>query len=241
VHRSSRAKIKSKQPLSVADVILLVKSDETFPPSRRATTLSSLAQLAKWKAAMDRFRSPEARMMSKVKPEEIPFTLRTLNALFERIVPRVLGRSRKRIQNAYADCRFVLERYGLAAERLRVGLTPQMAALAEKLDRFERIAVGKLFAYLSLHKVDPPHVNDAVAEGFRVWLRQHEFKNPDTIWRRAVSTWNHAVHKRYPGWPQTILTIPSRRVIWGLPWSSFPASLQIEVDQFFAQRMERKP
>jgi hypothetical protein len=35
-------------------------------------------------------------------------------------------------------------------------------------------------------------MSNTIAEQFRLWLLQHEFRNTDAIWRRAVTTWNRA-------------------------------------------------
>ena len=129
--------------MSVAEVRLLVKTDPNFPPGRRASALSSLARIPVWTKAADASLPRGA--------EHIPFTRRTIDALFDRFVPGVVGRSRKRIRNARSDCRFMLEWYGLSAKTLRVGLSEELKALEEKLEKFERIAIRKLFVCLSLH------------------------------------------------------------------------------------------
>jgi hypothetical protein len=165
----------------------------------------------------------------------MPFTRLAIEALFERLVPSIAGVSRKRLQNARRDCVTVMERYGLARRRLRMRLSPTVETFAQSFSKFERLGLGQLLVYLSVQGIDPTAMNDAVAHEFRSWLETNGLKNADVTWRRCLTAWNKAGANL-----GVKLTIPRRRVIWGLPWSAFPASLQREVNEFFEQRMERE-
>jgi len=208
----------------VADVLDRVKHDQEFPPSRRPSVLSSLAQLPEWANKM-RTGGVEFTL------ENTPFTKLSVEDLFHRAAPDVVGTSRKRLQNARSDCRYVLERYGLARERLRVTLSPGVQAIARKLGKFQRLAMGQLLVFMTVHDIDPADMSDQLAGDFRAWLIRNGLKNADAVWRRSLVAWNKSGLT-----PAIKLTIPKRRAKWGLPWSAFPPTLEQEVDQFFAER-----
>ena len=109
-------------PACVADAMAFVMGDPTFPASRRASTLSSLNKLPDWANAC-------GSSLPALTAQTMPFNERTIAELFENIVPAVVGVSKKRLQNAHADCKHVMDRYGLRRKRLRVTLNPVLAAL----------------------------------------------------------------------------------------------------------------
>lgn len=106
----------------VADAVARVKQDEEFPSSRRPSTLSTLTQLPKW---ANKLRTGGVEFTS----ENMPLTKLSVEDLFYRASPAVLGISEKRMDNARSECRFVMERYGRARERLRVTLSPRSRPL----------------------------------------------------------------------------------------------------------------
>ena len=96
---ANRAKydFASSRVPSLAEVRETVARDRDFPSGRRASTLSSLSRLAKW---------------SGRDAATIAFAAPIIEALFDRLRPDVLGISPKRLANARADVRYVLDRYG---------------------------------------------------------------------------------------------------------------------------------
>jgi hypothetical protein len=208
----------------VADAVARVKDDEEFPPSRRPSILSTLTKLPKW---ANKLRTGGIKFTSG----NMPFTKLSVEGLFNRATPAVLGISEKRMANARSECRFVMEHYGWARERIRVTLSPRVQAIARKLSKFERLAMGQLLVFMTVLDIDPADMSDQLAEDFRAWLIRNEMKNSDATWRRSLVAWNKS------GLNSNIkLTIPKRRARWGLPWSAFPPTLEEEVDRFFAQR-----
>lgn len=217
---------RAGKPAFVAHAMTLVRGDQTFPASRRASTLSSLNKLPEWANAC-------SSSVSALTAQTMPFNERKITELFENIVPAVVRISKKRLQNAHGDCKYVLDRYGLSRKRLRVTLNPMFAAPARKLDRFQRMAIGKWLAFLSVREIDPASVDDGVAEQFRSWLQDQGLKNVDALWRRNIVAWNKAT--RVDGWPDRPLTLPRRRVPSCLPWSAFPRTLEAEVVAFLTR------
>ena len=130
-HRAKFDFASSKVP-SLADVREIVRRDRSFPKSRRASTLSSLARLAKW---------------SGQDATTIPFAEPVVEALLDQLRPDLLGISAKRLANARSDLRFVLER-GLQVRQSAVEITgdakchivlrPEVAPSASTLYRAER-------------------------------------------------------------------------------------------------------
>jgi integrase len=165
--------------------------------------------------------------------QTMPFNERVITALFEKAVPAIVRVSKKRLQNAHADCKYVMERYGLARKRLRVTLNPATAALAHRLDRFQRMAMGKWLAFLSTREIDPADVDDLLTEQFRRWLQDQGLNDVDACFRRNINAWNKAT--RLDGWPKKPLILPRKRIPSCLPWPAFPDTLRTEVDAFFAR------
>ena len=102
---------------SLADVRARVSLDANFPSGRRASVRSSLARLAVW---------------SDRAPSAIAFAEPVIEGLFRRLRPDVLGISPKRLANALADVRFVLDLYG-TNRRYQAPLTPGVLRLWDML------------------------------------------------------------------------------------------------------------
>ena len=76
-------------------------------------------------------------------------------------------------------------------------------------------------------------MNDTVLTAFHNDLIAESIvEDPFEVYRGAAKTWNNAV-ARIDGWPQTRLTVPSKRgPRFSLGWTDFPPSLQADVDLY---------
>jgi len=106
-------------------------------------------------------------------------------------------------------------------------LLPAKTSLTYQLSRF--------FHYCSANSIGPRDVGDAVFEQFHEALTGESLiDNPYEAYRGAAKSWNNAV-ERIAGWPQTRVSVPSKRCApFSLPWSAFPGSLESEVEAHLA-------
>lgn len=197
-----------------------VAQDPNFPRGRRASTLSSLARLAKWSGQ-------DASAIAFVEP--------VIEALFDRLRSDVLGISAKRLANARSDVRYVLEQYG-GAKRYLAPFTPEAQCLWSMLtEKYDQCSLSRLLRYLSAKRIDPVCMSEATSRAFLDALR-HEGRlkrKPEIFHQSTIRAWNKAVVK-YPSWPQITLEVPRYKTTWTLPWSALPPSLGAEVDAFLA-------
>jgi hypothetical protein len=102
-------------------------------------------------------------------------------------------------------------------------LLPARQALARQLGRF--------FHYCSANDIRFRDIDDAVLCRFHEALVQESLiGKPYEAYRGAAKSWNNA-REQIPGWPQTLVTVPSKRdKPFCLPWSAFPASLSGEIE-----------
>ncbi len=115
-----------------------VNTDKDLPPWRRASVTSSIRLTAK---------------ATGLAPGEIPANLGFLNKLFKELSLGDAGVSKKRLQNALSDLRFVLKRYGFGGGTFLAPLTGIYKQLADKLtDKFHKIPLVKFLRYLAFHK-----------------------------------------------------------------------------------------
>ncbi len=207
----------SKVP-SLANVTEKVGRDRSFPKSRRASTLSSLARLAKW---------------SGQDPTTIPFAEPVVEALLDQLHPDLLGISAKRLANARSDLRFVLERHR-GGSRYFAPFSPAVQRLWSMLtSKYERCSLSRLLRFLSARDIDPARMDESTSRAFLDALR-HERRlriKPETFHQSAIRAWNRAV-RTYPSWPQIVLEVPRYKASAMRPWSAFPPSLEQAVDRF---------
>src|SRR5687768_11288119 len=136
---------------SLADVREKVRRDRSFPRSRRASTLSSLARFAKW---------------SGQDPTTIPFAEPVVEALLDQLRPDLLGISAKRLANARSDLRFVLRRLG-GGSRYFAHFSPAVQRLWSMLtSKYERWSLSRLLRFLSARDIDPARMDESTSRAF---------------------------------------------------------------------------
>ena len=91
--------------------------------------------------------------------------------------------------------------------------------------------MGRFFHYCSANDIRFRDIDDAVLCRFHEALVQESLiGKPYEAYRGAAKSWNNA-REQIPGWPQTLVTVPSKRdKPFCLPWSAFPASLSGEIE-----------
>jgi integrase len=207
---------------SFADLIARIETAEQLPLRNRQNWAWSLRAVARAIGS---------------EPTAVPAHPEFLNKLLDRAAPASLGISRLAWNNARSLCGKVLEWAGLASMpgHYQAPFAPDWAALWSKLQPSTAVSfqLARLFHYCSAQRISPNEVDDGVLAAFyRALIAESIVRLPYEIYRGAAKSWNNAAD-RILGWPQQRLTVPSRRVpVFCLPWSAFPATLQIDVETY---------
>ena len=98
-------------------------------------------------------------------------------------------------------------------------------------DQRTRYGLSRLARYLSINGIMPHEVSDAVMDRFQEDLAAGMIKGPRTIRRNACLIWNSAAGS-VASWPKQKLLVPDHRKTYSVPWSTFPPSLQADVDAY---------
>ena len=129
-----------------------IRTDKDLPPWRRASVSSSIRLAAK---------------LTGLVPGEIPANRSFLGKLFKELSLGAAGVSKKRLQNALSDLRFILKRYGLGGGTFLAPLTGTYKQLADNLtDKYHKIPLVKFLRYLQFHKIPPDQITDANSQGY---------------------------------------------------------------------------
>jgi hypothetical protein len=207
-------------PPSRATLETVLKAiDEVLPPGRQRQDMASAVRQV-------------AKALGK-KPEDVPADPRLLSIRLKTVSPEALGYAPARWNNI----RSLLRKALALVQPVMPGnsaapLSSTWEALFDKIrdKRSERIRLSRLLRWLSEHQITPEQVSLSDLERFRDELKNEALlKNPETTWRHAVWAWNRSM-KQVEGWPAVLIEVPSRKEVYVLPWSAFPASLKRDVD-----------
>ncbi len=112
-------------------------------------------------------------------------------------------------------------------------LGPAWAELTGLLtDCQTRFGLSKLMHYCSAQGIQPSEVTDAVLAAFFEDIHEAGLINaPRAVHRRACQLWNRVAAATLD-WPQQRLTVPDYTRTYALPWSTFPASLKLDIDAY---------
>jgi hypothetical protein len=121
----------------------------------------------------------------------------------------------------------------VSASRATTPLLPAWQALQARLDhaaidRRRQAELLRLMRFCSDRQVLPEAVDDAVFAAFQAFLDNGLRKTAEDTFVTVCRFWNRLA-ATLPGWPAFQVATISRRQVWTLPWSAFPASLQAEV------------
>jgi hypothetical protein len=84
----------------------------------------------------------------------------------------------------------------------------------------------------SARQTAPSEVTLADLEAYRQAILDDRLRNrPEATWERLSWTWN-TCQRNVEGWPAIRIERVSRRKIYVMPWSAFPASFKQDVDRF---------
>jgi site-specific recombinase XerD len=124
--------------------------------------------------------------------------------------------------------------------RQRVCYSPSWQALLDKADdRSVRHGLSRFARWCSSRSLDPAQVKLDTFEQFARDLElSSTIRDPRERMHIARRAWNRAVEK-VPGWPQLSVPSPEDSRRYALSWSSFPESLQRDIDQYQRSRGEQ--
>ena len=165
----------------------------------------------------------------------IPFTAEAVRTILAATTPAACGLSDATFKAYRGWIAYVLKRLDLMQERRgAVDLMPAWASLVGIMtDDKAWIRLRAFARHCSATGVTPGDVDDATLAAYFDHLREGDIRGTarDTV-RRVARAWNQAA-EAVAGWPQTNLSPPvSEPRQYSLPFSSYPASAQADVDAF---------
>ncbi len=216
------AQIRPLEP-TLADVLAVTERDTSLSKSKREAWCCSIRRGAEF---LER------------DPAQLPARLLALRFGITRLHHVQLGVSRKTLQNHIANLKAAV-RHFTSSGRLSgrgVPLTSAWEVLYEKLavPRL-RLGLSSFLRYCSANGFNPPSVSDATVEAFIRHSNEVQFTvKPRNLHKQVTRCWNCA-QTTFPGWPQTILTVPDfRPKADSLPWDAFPRSFVEDVERYLA-------
>src|SRR5215472_5682373 len=218
---ASRNPFADPQLPTFADLIDRIRADKELPLRTRQNWTWALRAVA--------------RAVKKV-PIAIPAHPEFLRKLLDGAAPASLGMTRAGWNNARSLLGKALKWAGLTSMpgHYQAAFSPPWQHLWSKLPDGTALSfqLSRLFHYASAQDIGPDEINDQVLDRFRCALVAESIvRDPHEIYRGAIKSWNNAVD-RIPGWPQQRLNFATRRKMFSLQWSAFPASLQANVDEY---------
>ena len=205
---------------SLGKVIALLECDSSLPKRRRDDLTSALRTVGK---------------ALRMPVERVPAHPAYLNGKLSDFAPASVGITAARWTNVKSLTRAALKHVGIAnmPGRYRVPLTPAWARLFKQLEaRHHRPGLSRFVHYCTVNGVEPDAVDDAIlAEFLRAMETEALVDKPRKIHRMTCRLWNKAVAEVL-GWPQKVVRVPSYTTHYALPWTAFPTSLKLDVEQY---------
>ncbi|SLN75011.1 site-specific tyrosine recombinase XerC [Roseivivax jejudonensis] len=208
------------------DLIDKVTEQASFFPDRQRDMVSGLKRVAE---------------VLGLPPGDVPADGRWLQPRLADIRPARIGITDKTWQNLRSNVRAAMAECGIVERRFRrledldetwKALWTEVLALG---DPTLPTALLRFVHFLNARGTVPDLVSEADAEAYREAVAINEIsKDPETAYRAAVNGWNLA-RQRVPGWPDTILTLPSRQTTIRLEIETFPESFRVDLDTLLAR------
>jgi len=208
----------------LSDVMAKVAEHPGLSHERRRDVQSGLRRVAK---ALGR------------RPEEVPAYAPWLQKRLSGFAPASVGLTPKSWSNAMSDARAGLALFGLVEPRNNrfKDLSPQWQLLWEAVLATGDLSLQPLSScvyFLNRIGVSPAKVSEGDMQAYHQAMVQNSIsKSPEVAYRAAVNMWNLAV-ARIPQWPRQTFTLPSRSKKISFDLTSFPESLQADLERYIA-------
>jgi hypothetical protein len=167
------------------------------------------------------------------EPANIVADPAALRRRLETIAPEAQGISRGRLANV----RSLLHK-GLALMRPMMPgrsvqpILPEWEVVAAKLAFNLRVRLLPMLRFLSERRKKPSDVTLGDLEAYREAILNNRLRRrPEKTWDGLTWAWN-ACQRNVEGWPAIAIERASRRKIYVMPWSTFPAPFKQDVDRF---------
>jgi hypothetical protein len=173
-----------------------------------------------------------ARLLG-AEPAVIPAEPAALRRRLEMIAAEAHGLSRGRWNNVRSlFFRALALARPMMAGRSVQPILPEWEILAGKLAFNLRVRLLPMLRFLSALGKKPTDVTLADLEDYREAILNNRLRNrPEKTWDSLIWAWN-ACQRNVEGWPAITIERTSRREIYVMPWSAFPASFKQDVDRF---------
>ncbi|MHB2170098.1 hypothetical protein [Alsobacter sp. R-9] len=201
---------------TLADVIAAIQAAD-LSPQRRQNMASAVRTVAR---ALGR------------EPDQIAADPQALGLRLASVTAEQLGLSPGRWNNIRSLLRASL---ALVRPVMKGRSTTPMSAAWQALHdglpkRADRVRLSRLMRWLSERQIGPDTVTLDDLTAFKSELFGDALlKDPEKTWTDFAVAWNRA-GSRTTGFPSIRIERPSRREVYVLPWTSFPASLKQDVD-----------
>lgn len=160
---------------------------------------------------------------------------RTLNE----VAPAALGVSQKRWANVRSTLRQALKTAKITRDQFTIRLEGDWASLWGRVlasgDLGLKSGLSRFPRYCQKRGISPREVTSNTLREYEEALCVSDISgNPHAKAASAAQAWNRAC-ERIPDWPQTRVTIENQSNTYALSWSSFPLSLEADVDAWLAE------
>ena len=194
-------------PSTVADIVAALLADPELDPAKCRHVVSSLRSLVSYLG----------------RDLTMPANFAAISRAMEQFDPLIAGISRKRWANIRADASWALRRYSASLRApLPKELVPAWRTLRDALVDVALVrGLSRFIHWCNRTGIRPEEVDDAAMALFHKHLKTESLeKKPNRIYQRTCKLWNRAAEE-VPGWPKTVVRIPSYRNIVKLPLDIF--------------------
>jgi len=209
-------------PQNLADLHALIAARQDLKPALRQNLLSALRT----------FERVVRRTLAT-----IPATCSDVRVAIDRARPGAADVSPSRWNNVRSLLQVGLRIAGILPPSLLQAypIDPAWQDWLARLPERDRWSLTQLARYCSRQGITIDRVDDAVIKAFhRALMEWGLSRNPDTVRLNTIKVWNKT-RALDPSWPGTDLTTDaSRRRNPSLPWSAFPPTLELEVENYLA-------
>jgi len=206
-------------PTSVAAALAMLDTWSDLSTDRRAALRDALLTVTR---------------ITGLPAEAIPLECEFLSRRLVGHQARNYGVGRKRHANVVSNLRFVLRRLGIdrTVPATSVVLSPAWAALREATPAgVPRYRLSRFYAYCSRQDIAPEAVDETTLEAFvDELLGSAIVSRPQYLGRRTVTAWN--AQAKVSSDVLRSLSWRRGRQRYTLPLDAFPASFQVDVEQF---------
>jgi integrase len=210
--------------MTLADLISLI-SNTDLPKAKKLDMVSAVRAVGKALGA---------------ELADIPIDPGLLRRRLDLVSPEAIGYSPRR----WANIRSLLARAlelarPLMPSRSYAPISPSWEGPLAGLGRSKQERLKPLLRYLSENGIAPHEVTLEVLYGYRDAILNDRLRGrAEKTWDHLLWLWNKCV-RTVVGWPEVEIPRESKREIYVLQWSDFPASLKEEADRFIERQTGR--